>query len=271
MSTVRNKFGADADCAPENPSSKLGPQSDSSRWAVELKNVSKTYRTGPIEVPALRGISLSISLGEFVATAGPSGSGKTTLLNIIGGLDRADEGEVFVAGQNLQLLSSGDLARLRLHRIGFVFQTYNLLPVLTALENAEFTLLLQGVPSQTRKDKVRKLFMDIGLAGLENRRPSDLSGGQQQRVAVARAMVTEPALILADEPTANLDSATAISLLDVMERLNRATGTTFVFSTHDPQVMERARRLIRLRDGRIASDEARDGQETRATTERRNV
>ncbi len=229
--------------------------------AVELTDVRKTYRTGAIEVPALRGVSLRIEPGEFVATAGPSGSGKTTLLNVIGGLDRADSGTVWVAGQNLQLLSSSELARVRLQRIGFVFQTYNLLPVLTALENTEFTLLLQGVPARERKERVEKLFREIGLAGLENRRPAELSGGQQQRVAVARAMVTEPALILADEPTANLDSATAIALLDVMERLNRATGTTFIFSTHDPQVMERARRLIRLRDGWIASDETHDAQD----------
>jgi putative ABC transport system ATP-binding protein len=226
-------------------------------WAVELKGVRKSYRTGPIEVPALRGVSLQIAPGEFVATAGPSGSGKTTLLNIIGGLDGADAGEVWVAGRSLQLLSSGELARLRLQRIGFVFQTYNLLPVLTVLENAEFTLLLQGVPPHKRREKLKKLFLEIGLAGLEDRRPSELSGGQQQRVAVARAIVTEPALVLADEPTANLDSAAAISLLDVMERLNRSTGTTFVFSTHDPQVMERAHRVIHLRDGQIASDEAR--------------
>jgi putative ABC transport system ATP-binding protein len=229
--------------------------------AVLLKSVIKTYRTGAIEVPALRGVSLRIAPGEFVATAGPSGSGKTTLLNIIGGLDRADSGEVWVAGENLQLLSSGELARVRLQRIGFVFQTYNLLPVLSALENTEFTLLLQGVPRHTRRERVAKLFAEIGLAGLEERRPAELSGGQQQRVAVARAMVTEPTLILADEPTANLDSATAVSLLDVMERLNRATGTTFIFSTHDPQVMERAHRLIRLRDGQIVSDEARDAVE----------
>jgi putative ABC transport system ATP-binding protein len=227
------------------------------KWAVKLKDVRKTYRTGPIEVPALRGISLTISAGEFAATAGPSGSGKTTLLNIIGGLDRADTGEIWVAGQNLQLLSAGELARLRLQRIGFVFQTYNLLPVLTALENAEFTLLLQGMPARQRREKVEKLFSEIGLAGLEDRRPAELSGGQQQRVAVARAMVTEPALILADEPTANLDSASAIALLDVMEQLNQTTGTTFLFSTHDPQVMERAHRLIRLRDGQITGDEAR--------------
>jgi putative ABC transport system ATP-binding protein len=236
--------------------------------AVELKDVRKAYRTGPIEVPALRRVSLRIVPGEFVATAGPSGSGKTTLLNIMGGLDRADAGEVWVAAQNLQLLSSGELARVRLQRIGFVFQTYNLLPVLTALENTEFTLLLQGVTRQVRKERVEKLFAEIGLEGLENRRPAELSGGQQQRVAVARAMVTEPALILADEPTANLDSATAISLLDVMERLNRTTGTTFIFSTHDPQVMERAHRLIHLRDGQIMGDEARNRQEAVVTAKK---
>jgi putative ABC transport system ATP-binding protein len=242
-----------------------------SDWAVELREVNKTYRTGPIEVPALRGVSLQIASGEFTAAAGPSGSGKTTLLNLMGGLDRADSGEIWVAGQNLQLLSSGDLALLRLERIGFVFQTYNLLPVLTALENAEFTLLLQGMPARERREKVEKLFSEIGLDGLENRRPAELSGGQQQRVAVARAMVTEPALILADEPTANLDSATAIALLDVMEHLNRKTGTTFVFSTHDPQVMERAHRLIRLRDGQIVSDETRDGQTVGVTAKRMAV
>jgi putative ABC transport system ATP-binding protein len=225
-------------------------------WAVELMDVKKTYRTGPIEVPALRGISLQVAPGEFLAIAGPSGCGKTSLLNIIGGLDRADTGEVLVEGKNLQLLSSGELARLRLQRLGFVFQAYNLLPVLTALENAEFTLLLQGVPTKQRKERVQKLFLEIGLAGLEDRRPGGLSGGQQQRVAVARAMVTEPALILADEPTANLDSVTATALLEVMEQLNRDHGTTFVYATHDPQVMDRAHRLVRLRDGQVVSDVA---------------
>lgn len=229
-------------------------------WAVELKDVTKIYRTGPIEVQALRGVSLRIAQGEFIAIAGPSGSGKTTLLNIMGGLDRADTGEVLVEGKNLQLLSAGELARLRLQRLGFVFQAYNLLPVLTALENAELTLLLQGMPAEQRKERVQKLFSEIGLANLENRRPGELSGGQQQRVAVARAMVTEPALILADEPTANLDSGTAAALLAVMEQLNRAHNTTFVYSTHDPQVMEHARRLIRFRDGQIASDVVHAGQ-----------
>ncbi len=178
-----------------------GLEGDVATWAVELKEARKTYRTGPIEIPALRGVSLQIAPGEFLAIAGPSGSGKTTLLNIIGGLDRADDGEVWVEGKNLQLLSSGDLARVRLERLGFVFQAYNLLPVLTAMENAEFTLLLQGVPVERRRERVQKLFLEIGLAGLENRRPGELSGGQRQRVAVARAMVTEPALILSDDPT----------------------------------------------------------------------
>jgi putative ABC transport system ATP-binding protein len=226
---------------------------------VELKDVRKTYRKGPIEVPALRAINLRIAPGEFLAIAGASGSGKTTLLNIIGGLERADDGEVLVDGRDLQLLSSGELARVRLQRLGFIFQAYNLLPVLTALENAEFILLLQGVPVEQRKERVRKLFSEIGLAGLENRRPGELSGGQQQRVAVARAMVTNPALILADEPTAHLDSMTATALLDVMEQLNRAHGATFVYATHDPQVMERARRLIHLHDGQIESDVVQTG------------
>jgi putative ABC transport system ATP-binding protein len=223
-------------------------------WSVELRDVKKTYRAGAIEVPALRGVSLRIAAGEFLAITGPSGSGKTTLLNLIGGLDRADSGEVLVEGKDLQLLSSGALARLRLERLGFVFQAYNLLPVLTALENAEFTLLLQGVRAEQRKTRVQRLFSEIGLAGLENRRPAELSGGQQQRVAVARAMVTEPALILADEPTANLDSVTATALLEVMEQLNRLHGTTFVYATHDPEVMDRAHRLIALHDGQIATD-----------------
>jgi len=228
-------------------------------WAVELTDVKKSYRTGPIVVTSLRGITCRVAPGDFIAIAGPSGCGKTTLLNIIGGLDRADSGEVVVDGQNLQRLSSGNLARLRLRRLGFVFQAYNLLPVLTALENTEFILLLQGVRAAERRQRVERLFAEIGLGGLEQRRPGELSGGQQQRVAVARAMVAEPALILADEPTANLDSVSASALLDVMEGLNRAHGTTFVYATHDPQVMERARRLIHLRDGQIISDVARPG------------
>ncbi len=226
-----------------------------SDWAVELKDVTRTYQTDSLEVPALRGVDLHIAPDEFLAIAGPSGSGKTTLLNVIGGLDRADSGQVWVAGHDLQALSSGQLARIRLAHIGFVFQAYNLIPVLTARENAEFTLLLQGVSELQRRARIDQLFTEIGLTGLEERRPAQLSGGQQQRVAVARAMATQPALILADEPTANLDSSTAAALLDVMAQLNRSHGTTFLFSTHDPQVMDSAHRLIRLRDGRIVSDE----------------
>ena len=225
------------------------------KWAVELREVSKTYQTGAHAVCALRGVSLRVAAGEFLAIAGPSGSGKTTLLNIIGGLDRAEAGEVWVAGQNLHRLSRGQLAQLRLRSIGFVFQAYNLIPVLTARENAEFTLLLQGVSEKPRHERIDRLFVEMGLAGLEDRRPAELSGGQQQRVAVARAMATEPALILADEPTANLDSSTAAALLDMMKQLNHTHGTTFLFSTHDPQVMERAQRLIHLRDGQVVSDE----------------
>ena len=228
-------------------------------WAVALKGVHRIYRAGAHEVHALRGISLQIAPQEFLAIAGPSGSGKTTLLNIIGGLDQADAGEVWAAGQNLRALPRGQLAHLRLQHIGFVFQAYNLIPVLTARENAEFTLLLQGVAEKQRRERIDSLFTEMGLAGLEDRRPAELSGGQQQRVAVARAVATEPALILADEPTANLDSATAASLLEIMEHLNHAHGTTFIFSTHDPQVMERAHRLIRLRDGQVVSDEMRVG------------
>ena len=229
--------------------------SDWSDWAVALKDVTRTYQTGGLAVPALRGLDLHIKADDFLAIAGPSGSGKTTLLNVIGGLDRADSGQVWVAGHDFYALSSGQLARLRLHHIGFVFQAYNLIPVLTARENAEFTLLLQGVPEAQRRARIDQLFSEIGLSGLEERWPAQLSGGQQQRVAVARAMATRPALILADEPTANLDSSTAAALLDVMAHLNRSHGTTFIFSTHDPQVMDRARRLVRLRDGRIVSDE----------------
>ena len=231
--------------------------SERSEWAVELKDVRKIYQTDGLAAPALQGVHVRIARGEFLAIAGPSGSGKTTLLNIIGGLDRADSGEVWVAGHNFQTLSSGQLARLRLQHIGFVFQAYNLLPVLTARENAEFTLLLQGVSEARRRKKIDLLFAEIGLTGFAERRPSQLSGGQQQRVAVARAMATQPALILADEPTANLDSTTAASLLDLMAQLNQTHGATFIFSTHDPQVMARARRLIRLRDGQIVSDESR--------------
>lgn len=226
--------------------------------AVRTENVWKIYPQEPQPVEAVRGVSLEVEQGDFVAMAGPSGSGKTTLLNLLGGLTRPTRGRVWVGGEELTNMKDKELARVRLDRIGFVFQAYNLLPVLTALENAEFTMLLRGVPKEERHRKVRALFEEIGLEGLENRRPAKLSGGQQQRVAVARAVVGDPALVLADEPTANLDSTTSAALLDIMERLNREHGTTFVFSTHDPKVMERSRRLITLVDGQITADERRN-------------
>ena len=231
----------------------------SSEQAVRTQRLWKIYPQDPRPVEAVRGIDLTVSRGEFVAMAGPSGSGKTTMLNLLGGLTRPTRGRVWIEGEEVSALSDRRLADMRMRRIGFVFQSYNLLPVLSALENAEFTLLLQGVPARERRERVRALFREIGLEGLEDRRPPKLSGGQQQRVAVARAVLGHPALVLADEPTANLDSQTAEALLDVMEKLNRTQGTTFVFSTHDPRVMERARRLIRLVDGRIESDRAESG------------
>ncbi len=231
--------------------------SEQNTAAVRTDDVWKIFEQEAEEVQAVRGVNLTIDPGEFTAMAGPSGSGKTTLLNLIGGLTRATRGSVWVAGRDLTGMSNRELARMRLDEIGFIFQAYNLLPVLTAAENAEFPLLLQGANGDRRKERVHKLFERTGLAGLEDRRPGKLSGGQQQRVAVIRAVVGEPALVLADEPTANLDSAASDQLLTMMEELNRDLGTTFVFATHDPRVMDRARRLIRLVDGAIASDERR--------------
>ncbi len=228
------------------------------KTAVRTTNLWKIYPQEPDPVEAVRGISTEIETGDFVAMAGPSGSGKTTMLNMIGGLTRPSRGQIWIGDREITEMSDKDLAQLRLERIGFVFQSYNLLPVLTALENAEFTLLLSGVPKDERRKKVLELFDKIGLSGLEDRKPGKLSGGQQQRVAVARAVVANPALILADEPTANLDSKASTDLLDVMERLNQDHGTTFLFSTHDPRVMERSRRLITLVDGQIKSDERRN-------------
>ena len=225
--------------------------------AVRTDEVWKIFEQEAEEVQAVRGVSLTIEPGEFTAMAGPSGSGKTTLLNLIGGLTRATRGQVWVVGQDMTAMSNREMARLRRDHIGFIFQAYNLLPVLTAAENAEFPLLLQGADIGERRQRVNALFERTGLAGLEDRRPGKLSGGQQQRVAVIRAVVGEPALVLADEPTANLDSETSDQLLDMMEELNRDLGTTFVFATHDPRVMDRARRLVRLVDGAIASDERR--------------
>ena len=222
---------------------------------LQLEDVSRVYQQGEQTVHALRRVSLTFQRGELVAIAGPSGSGKTTLLNVACGIDHPTRGRVRMQGIDLAHRSRKQLTRLRLERVGFIFQANNLLPVLTVEENAEFILLLRGVPRRQRRNKVRAILKEVGLEGLEDRKPDQLSGGQQQRVAVARAVVAEPPLILADEPTANLDSRTALSLLDLMERLNRDNGTTFIFSTHDPRVMERARRTIRLVDGEVDADE----------------
>ena len=225
--------------------------------AARTDGVWKVFEQEAESVQAVRDVSLTIERGEFTALAGPSGSGKTTLLNLIGGLTRPTEGRVWVAGREVSRMSNRELARLRLEEVGFVFQAYNLLPVLTALENAEFPMLLQGVLAEEREARVRGLFARTGMEGLEDRRPGKLSGGQQQRVAVVRAVASRPALVLADEPTANLDSATSDALLDVMGELHRDLGVTFVFATHDSRVMERSRRLIRMVDGTVHDDERR--------------
>ncbi|MGQ9628715.1 MAG: ABC transporter ATP-binding protein [bacterium] len=227
---------------------------------IELRGIKKDYRTGSVPVPALRGVDFAVEEGEFTSIAGPSGSGKTTLLNIIGCLDRPTEGRVILDGQDISELNRNQLAEIRRHKIGFVFQTFNLIPVLTAYENVEFTLALLGRYSRDEmRRRVYGLLKEVGLEGLENRRPNDLSGGQQQRVAIARALIKEPKLVLADEPTANLDSETGEAILKLMLEMNRKNGTTFLFSTHDPRVMRFARRLVALRDGLIVGEERRDG------------
>jgi putative ABC transport system ATP-binding protein len=224
---------------------------------LELIELRKVYRQGSVEVEALRGLSLQVAKGEFTAICGPSGSGKTTLLNLIGALDTPTSGRVLLEGRDLASLSRREASELRRDRIGFVFQAYNLIPVLTAAENAEIVLSLQGVDPAKRRARVLELLAAVGLEGLEDRKPDELSGGQQQRVAIARAIAAEPAIVLADEPTANVDSETANMLLELMERLNREQGITFLFSTHDPRVMERARRIARVVDGQIELDEVR--------------
>jgi putative ABC transport system ATP-binding protein len=224
---------------------------------VECVDIKKTYHQGKVQVEALRGISLSIDAGGFVAIAGPSGSGKTTMLNIIGGLDQADSGSIVVDEHDFSQMSQSELASLRLHRVGFVFQAYNLIPVLSALENVEFVMLLQGVPQAARRERAKAILDDVGLEGMYDRRPAELSGGQQQRVAVARAIVSDPAIVLADEPTANLDSKTGQGLLDMMKQMNEKKNVTFVFSTHDHMVMTYARRLINLRDGLVVEDQVK--------------
>ena len=222
---------------------------------VELRNLSKIYQQGEVQVKAVDNVSCDIHKGDFTALCGPSGSGKTSILNLIGGLDTASSGQVNLEGVDLSTLSNTVLSEIRKNRIGFVFQSYNLIPVMTAYENAAFVLDLQGTDKVECRDRVMKTLADVGLQGLENRRPDEMSGGQQQRVAIARAIVTHPAIVLADEPTANVDSHTAESLLDLMQVLNEQHGITFLFSTHDQRVIDRAKRIIRVQDGQIVSDE----------------
>lgn len=221
---------------------------------VQLKNLSRHYQIGQIVVKAVDGMNLEIEPGEFSVLAGPSGSGKSTLLNLIGGLDRPTAGEVFLNGELLNDKSDDDLTRQRLFSIGFVFQAYNLVPVLTAYENVQLILQIQGIAESLHRDRIMPLFAQLGLDGLEDRRPPELSGGQQQRVAVARAIIGKPAIILADEPTANLDGESAVSLLKNMEELNRQQKVTFLFSSHDNRVIDIARRVISLRDGKLFED-----------------
>ena len=222
--------------------------------AVRCVDLCKTYRQGDQDIKALDHVSIEIAKGGFVCLSAPSGGGKTTLLNAIGGLDIPDSGEVYVEGRRIDNLSKGELADLRLQQIGFVFQAYNLIPVLTARENVEFVMQVQGMPAAERGEKSMAILEEVGLQGLEDRRPAEMSGGQQQRVAVARAIVSRPALILADEPTANLDSKTSDELMELFTQLNKQHNTTFVIATHDRRVMGYAKRLIRMLDGRIVED-----------------
>ncbi len=222
--------------------------------AVRCVDLCKTYRQGDEDIKALDHLSIEIAKGDFVCLMSPSGGGKTTLLNAIGGLDIPDSGEVWVAGQRIDRMSKSELADLRLASIGFVFQAYNLIPVLTAQENVEFVMQVQGVPPAQRREKSRAILEEVGLAGLEGRRPAEMSGGQQQRVAVARAIVSRPALVLADEPTANLDSRASGELMELFTKLNEHHDTTFVIATHDRSVMGYAKRIVRMLDGRIVED-----------------
>ncbi len=223
---------------------------------VRCRGVTRTYQDDAVPVHALRGVDFAVTKGDFVSLAGPSGSGKSTLLNVIGGLDRPDSGDVEVDGIHLNTLSESELSDLRLSKMGFVFQSYNLIPVLSALENVEFIMQLQGVPAAERAQRARAALTALGIGELEHRRPGELSGGQQQRVAVARAIVTEPVLLLADEPSANLDSNTTKELLELLRSLNETRGVTIVAATHDPLVMSFAKRQVNLRDGVIAEDSA---------------
>jgi putative ABC transport system ATP-binding protein len=222
---------------------------------IRCRGVTKIYQQGAVEVPALRGVDLDIEAGDFATLSGPSGSGKTTLLSLIGGLDRPTDGQITVDGQEISGMKQAQLADLRLNKIGFVFQTYSLVPVLSAIENVEFILRLLGRPAAERQARAREVLRQVGLEGLEDRRPSRLSGGQQQRVAVARALAPKPAIVLADEPSANLDSKNAEELIGLMARLNAASGITFLIATHDARVIAHSRRRIEMTDGKITADQ----------------
>lgn len=227
------------------------------KTVIQTIDLNKSFGKGDIKVQALDNVSIEITEGEFTALVGPSGSGKTTLLNMIGGLDEADSGQIILNNQDIALLKKKEMTSFRQKNIGFVFQAYNLIPVLSAYENAEFVMLLQGLPKNKRKERVYKLLHEVGLKGKENNRPGELSGGQQQRVAVVRALAAKPAYILADEPTANLDSKSTTDLLDLMYKLNQEENMTFVFATHDQRVIDRAKRIIYIDDGKIVKDEIR--------------
>lgn len=218
---------------------------------LKTEKLEKIYEDNGVPVHALKGINLTINKGEFLVIAGPSGSGKTTLLNCLGALDKPTEGSITMEGENFTSKSKKELSELRLNKMGFIFQAYNLIPVLTAMENIEFTMMLMGIPEKERRERALKLMEEIGIAELADKKPNEMSGGQQQRVAVARAIVNNPEVVLADEPTANLDSETGSNLLDLMQKMNEEKNITFIFSSHDKQVMDRAKRLLILKDGRI--------------------
>jgi putative ABC transport system ATP-binding protein len=224
---------------------------------IKVDNVTKTYHVGNVDVRALRGLSLEIGEGEFLSIAGPSGSGKTTLLNLIGCLDTSTSGEIYINGEPVSKKKKKELAMFRRENLGFVFQTFNLIPVLTAYENVSFALALLNIDGKEIKERTMNLLAEVGLQTMEHRFPRELSGGQQQRVAIARALIKEPEIVLADEPTANLDSTTGGEILELMQELNRKHKTTFIFSTHDRMVMDHAKRLVLLHDGKITSDERR--------------
>jgi putative ABC transport system ATP-binding protein len=224
---------------------------------IRTIKLEKIYSDNGIPVHALQDINVTINQGEYVVIAGPSGSGKTTLLNLMGTLDLATNGEVFIENVNVTTKSKKQLSELRLNKLGFIFQAYNLIPVLTAMENIEFAMMLKGIPEKQRHQKAIEIMTELDIAELKDKCPNQMSGGQQQRVAVARAIVNDPLIVLADEPTANLDSKTGDKLLDLMEKMNREKNITFIFSSHDKQVIDRAKRLIMLKDGMIVSDETK--------------